>query len=102
MWLMLMLGRENQVFAAEDMTRLSHTFTQGLGRLGGNVIFGDVTGSAGSSPKNVALAARWLPLAEYDKAVAPTITQFFLDRVATPSPLDLATLVFYRTKGIAQ
>ena len=102
MWLLLKLGREGQVLTSDDMKRLAHTFTQGLGRLGGNVLFGDVTGSPESSPKNVALAARWMPLMEYDKAVAPTITQFFLDRVATPSPLDLATLIFYRAKGLAQ
>lgn len=91
----LMLASEGEVFDAADMKRLGNTVLKGFGRLGGGVLFGDITGKPESNPGLVAIPAKWLPLAQYVPEVRPAIVDFYLNYVAIPGPLDIALLLEY-------
>lgn len=93
--LMLELGRDGLVFAEKDMRRLANTVTQGFGRLGNGVLFGNITGTPESRPRYVNWTARWLALAPWNPAVRPPILQFYLKHEPNPGPQDLASLIRY-------
>jgi len=91
----LMLAQEGVVFTREDKERFGKTVTQGFGRLGGGILFGDITGHPDSSPKLVWGSARWLAFGSEIPEIRERILPFYLKYVGTPGPLDLAFLLKY-------
>jgi len=88
-----MLAEDNVIFTAEHMKRFGKTVTQGLGRLGDGVLFGDVGGSAGSNVKRLGIPSTWLQIAPYAPEVREPIVSFYLRHMPKPRPLDIAYLV---------
>jgi len=89
----LMLAAENEVFTAEDITQLGNTVVKGFGRLGGGILFGDITGNPASSPDYVSQPTAWLETAKYVPAVRDLIVAHYLNYRPTPGPLDLSRLL---------
>lgn len=93
MALPFVLAADGQVFTAKDLERLAKMVTLGMGRLGGGILFGNVTGTPDSKPDYVGDASRWLVLAGVDPAVKERIVAFYLNYRPTPGPHDLACLL---------
>jgi hypothetical protein len=88
-----LLAQDGQVFTQEDMQRVAGTIVRGFGRLGGGILFGDVTGNPASNPRYAGGPGKWLPLAQYDPDARERLVAFYLNYKPAPSPLCLAMLL---------
>jgi hypothetical protein len=91
----ILLAADGKVFTKKDMVRFGHTVTNGLGRLGGGVLLGNVTGAANSNPAYIAYPAYWLAFGHAVPEVRTRILDFYLNYIPTPGALDLALLLKY-------
>jgi len=98
MALPILLASAGEVFTAGDMERIGKTVRLGFGRLGGGILFGDVTGSPGSDPRSVQGPARWLPLCEFAPEVYDTVARFYVNYRKDPGPHEIAYLLRYRDR----
>jgi hypothetical protein len=89
----IMLGQNHEVFTDEDMHRFAKTVINGWGRLGGGVLFGNISGSPTSNPKLVIHPTGWLALSAYDPAVKTRIMPFYLDYDHPLRPEEVAPLL---------
>ncbi len=91
----MVLAADKEVYDADDMKRFGATVVHGFGRLGGGILFGDITGNPKSNPQLVASPAKWLSLANYVPEARPLIVDFYRKYIAKPGPLDMALLLEY-------
>ena len=96
MQLPFVLHADGQVFSDDDMKRLANMVTNGLARLGGGILFGNVTGTPNSRPGYVGEAARWLYLAQFNPEVQNRVLPFYLNYKPTPGPRELSRLILMR------
>jgi hypothetical protein len=89
----MMLAENHEVFTDDDMRRFAKTVTNGWGRLGKGVLFGNISGSPKSRPDLVIHPACWLPLAAYDPDVKNRIVPFYLNYEHPLRPEEVAPLL---------
>jgi len=92
----IMLARSGEVFTADDIKRFAKTYENGVARLGGGIVFGDICGNPKSRIDHIGSPAKWLVLAEDDAAIADRILPYFLNFCPTPTPLDLSALIAFQ------
>lgn len=92
----LLLAREGKVFDEEDVRRFAKTVLNGVARLGGGIILGDVVGSPGSKPDYAGAPAKWLEAAHAIPEVRDRIVAFYLNYCPSPSPFEMALLIRHR------
>jgi hypothetical protein len=91
------LAGEGFVFDRTDRERFARTFLQGISSLGEGVMTPQINGRVGIEPQGYVWGiARWLTLAAEEPEVRDRIKRFYLERVASPHPLDLSLLILDR------
>jgi len=91
----IMLAAEGEVFTRKDMVRFGNTVVKGFGRLGDGVLWGNIAGTGGMSPRYIGNPAKYLALARYVPEVRDIVVAFYLNYRPTPQPNDLAQLLMY-------
>jgi hypothetical protein len=95
MALPLALAEDGQVFTADDLKRVGLMIMNGFGRLGGGILFGNVTGNPKIDPKLVCNPSHWLPFTKAEPKAKDCIIAFYLNYKPTPSAYELAQLLRY-------
>ncbi len=94
----LLLARDGEVFTREDVEHLGLTVCHGLGRLGGGVLLGSVTGDPKFAPSYVSNPEGWIVPACTNAAAKDMLIAFYLNYQPAPSALDLATRIALKAK----
>ena len=89
----LMLNEVGHVFGREDLERFAAMVEHGYARLGEGILFGDITGNPGSSPKLVGAATNYLALAEVRPEIRERLLAYYLRYKPQPSYGELAELI---------
>lgn len=101
----VMMARDRVVFDDEDMFKLARMFTQGVARLGGGVMMGEVNGSplrfdtTAEIQGTVMGIYEFASLNKWDHTIYPRVTEFYLKyRANWDNHTDLAALWRYRPR----
>lgn len=94
----LMLAQDGEVFTHEDVERFGLTVRNGIGRLGGGVLLGSVTGDPKFAPSYVSNPDGWLAPACTNPEAKDMLISFYLNYQPAPSAPDLAALIALTAK----
>lgn len=89
----LMLAREGEVFAGDDLLKFIKTAKLGFARLGSGIMISTLNGNPNVPPSPGHAIALWVRLGTRDRELFSMLSRFFLRYWASPGPMDNAVLL---------